>query len=102
MLDAGGNAPHVWQHAARGLAAVGLPARRSSSAPVQRMSRASGGYRRRLAPSPTGLLHVGRARPFWTAYERATDAGGVLVLRDEDLDTQRARADYAAAMLDDL
>jgi glutamyl/glutaminyl-tRNA synthetase len=66
------------------------------------MSSASDGYRGRLAPSPTGLLHLGHARTFWTAYERARDAGGSLVLRDEDLDTQRARADYAAAMLDDL
>jgi glutamyl-tRNA synthetase len=59
-------------------------------------------YRGRLAPSPTGLLHLGHARTFWTAYERARDADGVLILRDEDLDTQRARADYAAAMLEDL
>jgi glutamyl-tRNA synthetase len=55
-----------------------------------------------VAPSPTGLLHLGHARTFWTAYERARDAGGTLILRDEDLDTQRARADYAAAMLEDL
>jgi glutamyl/glutaminyl-tRNA synthetase len=60
-------------------------------------------YRGRLAPSPTGLLHLGHARTFWTAYERAKQgAGGALVLRDEDLDTQRARAEYAAAMLTDL
>ena len=59
-------------------------------------------YRGRLAPSPTGLLHLGHARTFWTAYERARDAGGALILRDEDLDTQRARAEYAAAMLEDL
>ena len=59
-------------------------------------------YRGRLGPSPTGLLHLGHARTFWKAYERARDAGGILVLRDEDLDTQRARAEYAAAMLEDL
>jgi glutamyl/glutaminyl-tRNA synthetase len=59
-------------------------------------------YRGRAAPSPTGLLHLGHARTFWTAYERARAAGGVLILRDEDLDTQRARAEYAAAMLEDL
>lgn len=59
-------------------------------------------YRGRLAPSPTGLMHLGHARTFWTAYERSRDAGGVLVLRDEDLDTQRARPEYAAAMLNDL
>lgn len=60
------------------------------------------GYRGRLAPSPTGLLHLGHARTFWMAYQRAQAAGGTLVLRDDDLDTQRARADYAAAMLEDL
>ncbi len=59
-------------------------------------------YRGRLAPSPTGLLHLGHARTFWKAYERALDAGGTLVLRDEDLDRQRARADHAAAILEDL
>ena len=59
-------------------------------------------YRGRLAPSPTGLLHLGHARTFWTAHERAQNAGGVLVLRNEDLDAQRARDDYARAMLDDL
>ncbi|HEV3151248.1 MAG TPA: glutamate--tRNA ligase family protein, partial [Acidobacteriaceae bacterium] len=42
------------------------------------MSSASDGYRGRLAPSPTGLLHLGHARTFWTAYERARDAGGIL------------------------
>jgi glutamyl/glutaminyl-tRNA synthetase len=68
----------------------------------QRVSGSLNGYRGRLAPSPTGLLHLGHARTFWTAYERARDAGGILVLRDDDLDTQRARADYAAAMLEDL
>lgn len=59
-------------------------------------------YRGRLAPSPTGLLHLGHARTFWTAQERARAASGTLILRDEDLDTQRARADYAGAMLEDL
>ncbi len=66
----------------------------------QRMTRSR--YRGRLAPSPTGLLHLGHARTFWTAYERARDVGGTLILRDEDLDTQRARAEYASAMLEDL
>jgi glutamyl-tRNA synthetase len=59
-------------------------------------------YRGRLAPSPTGLLHLGHARTFWTARERARAAGGVLVLRNEDLDPARVRADLAAAMLEDL
>jgi glutamyl-tRNA synthetase len=63
----------------------------------------SGGpYRGRLAPSPTGLLHLGHARTFWTAYERARRANGALVLRNEDLDPQRSRAHFAEAMLEDL
>ena len=60
------------------------------------------GYRGRLAPSPTGLLHLGHARTFWKADERARNAAGVLILRDEDLDAQRARNEYAIAMLEDL
>ena len=59
-------------------------------------------YRGRVAPSPTGYLHLGHARTFWTAHVRARAAGGVLVLRDEDLDPARARAEFAAAMLEDL
>src|SRR5690348_762862 len=59
-------------------------------------------YRGRIAPSPTGYLHLGHARTFWTAYERARAASGTLVLRNEDLDPQRSRAEYVEAMLDDL
>ena len=59
-------------------------------------------YRGRLAPSPTGRLHLGHARTFWTAQERARAAGGALVLRNEDLDAARSRADFAVAMLADL
>ncbi len=59
-------------------------------------------YRGRIAPSPTGYLHLGHARTFWTAYERALAAKGTLVFRNEDLDPQRSRPEYAAAMLEDL
>lgn len=59
-------------------------------------------YVGRLAPSPTGLLHLGHARTFWIAAQRARAAGGVLWLRDEDLDPQRSRADFAEAMRVDL
>jgi glutamyl/glutaminyl-tRNA synthetase len=59
-------------------------------------------YRGRIAPSPTGLLHVGHARTFWAAYTRAREAGGTLVLRNEDLDPQRSKAEFANAMLEDL
>jgi glutamyl-tRNA synthetase len=59
-------------------------------------------YRGRLAPSPTGWLHVGHARTFWVAFQRARAADGRLVLRDEDLDQQRSRPEFADAMLEDL
>jgi glutamyl/glutaminyl-tRNA synthetase len=60
------------------------------------------GYRGRLAPSPTGFLHLGHARTFWIAQERARAQAGILVLRSEDLDRARCRAEYGAAMIEDL
>jgi glutamyl-tRNA synthetase len=59
-------------------------------------------YRGRLAPSPTGYLHVGHARTFWTASQRAREAGGTLVMRMEDLDPERSKAAYAEAAIEDL
>ena len=59
-------------------------------------------YRGRLAPSPTGYLHLGHARTFWTAQERARAPGGTLLLRNEDLDRARCRPEFAAAMIEDL
>ena len=59
-------------------------------------------YRGRLAPSPTGLLHLGHARTFWFAAERARAAAGTLVLRNDDLDAVRFRLDFVDAMLEDL
>jgi glutamyl/glutaminyl-tRNA synthetase len=59
-------------------------------------------YRGRLAPSPTGLLHIGHARTFWIAAQRAIERRGTLILRNEDLDPQRSRADFARAMIEDL
>jgi glutamyl/glutaminyl-tRNA synthetase len=47
-------------------------------------------------------LHLGHARTFWIAQERARQSGGQLVLRNEDLDRDRCRPEYARAMLEDL
>ncbi len=55
-------------------------------------------YRGRLAPSPTGYLHLGHARTFWIAQERARANRGVLVLRNEDLDRARCKPEFVAAM----
>ena len=59
-------------------------------------------YRGRLAPSPTGLLHIGHARTFWIAFQRAVERVGTLVLRNEDLDPQRSRPELAQAIIEDL
>ena len=59
-------------------------------------------YRGRLAPSPTGLLHIGHACTFWTAHQRALERDGTLVFRNEDLDPQRSKARFAEAMIEDL
>ena len=61
-------------------------------------------YRGRLAPTPTGRLHLGHARTFWLAHARARAAGpdAKLILRMEDLDAARCRPEFAAAALEDL
>jgi glutamyl/glutaminyl-tRNA synthetase len=59
-------------------------------------------YRGRLAPSPTGYLHLGHARTFWIAHQRARAAGGKLVFRNEDLDRQRSKAEFVSAMYEDV
>ena len=59
-------------------------------------------YRGRIAPSPTGYLHVGHAITFWHAQRRVREANGEMVLRIEDLDPQRCREEFTAAALEDL
>lgn len=56
----------------------------------------------RLAPTPSGHLHLGNALAFGAAWLSARNAGGRLLLRVEDLDRGRARADVAAAQREDL
>lgn len=56
----------------------------------------------RFAPSPTGLLHLGNAWAFLLAWLSARSKGGQIILRMEDLDPQRSRPAFAAAILDDL
>ena len=59
-------------------------------------------YHGRLAPSPTGYLHLGHARTFWAAQERARLYGGELILRNDDLDSTRFKMEFVDAMLEDL
>ena len=59
-------------------------------------------YRGRIAPSPTGYLHLGHARTFWRAQERSRSNGGALVLRNEDIDRARCKPEFVSAMIEDL
>jgi glutamyl/glutaminyl-tRNA synthetase len=59
-------------------------------------------YIGRLAPSPTGLLHLGHASTFRAAQLRAEAASGKLLLRNEDLDPQRSKAEFVEVMVEDL
>ncbi|MGI9453104.1 MAG: glutamate--tRNA ligase family protein [Pirellulales bacterium] len=55
--------------------------------------------RGRLAPTPTGFLHVGHAYTFGIAAKRAA---GELVFRVDDLDCTRCTDEYIAASIEDL
>ncbi|MGD0445907.1 MAG: tRNA glutamyl-Q(34) synthetase GluQRS [Edaphobacter sp.] len=59
-------------------------------------------YIGRLAPSLTGLLHLGHAATFWQAFTRAREHNGTLLFRNEDLDPTRSKPEYAEAMIEDL
>jgi glutamyl-tRNA synthetase len=59
-------------------------------------------YRGRIAPTPTGYLHLGHFATFRTAWSRARAAGGTLVFRNEDIDPQRCRPHFADAAIEDL
>jgi len=74
----------------------------SPPSPREALAGPASPYRGRLAPSPTGYLHIGHALTFWSAFERARSAAGTLALRMEDLDPDRSRAVYADAALEDL
>lgn len=56
----------------------------------------------RLAPSPTGVLHLGNARTFLWTWLDVRARGGTLLLRIEDIDGPRVRPDAIRATLEDL
>jgi glutamyl/glutaminyl-tRNA synthetase len=68
-----------------------------SSPPKSRIS-----YRGRIAPTPTGYLHLGHAATFWRAHERSVHAGGTTILRIDDLDPNRCNPDFSDAAMEDL
>jgi len=58
--------------------------------------------RGRLAPSPTGALHLGNARSFLIAWLSIRSRGGKVILRMEDLDHPKVKPGAAAQALADL
>lgn len=56
----------------------------------------------RLAPSPTGALHLGNARTFLVNWALARREGWHLLMRIEDLDGPRVKPEAAAALLHTL
>ncbi|MEN0111568.1 MAG: glutamate--tRNA ligase family protein [Planctomycetota bacterium] len=56
----------------------------------------------RLAPSPTGALHLGNARTFLVNWAMARQRGWRVLLRIEDLDGPRVKAGAAEAAIDTL
>ena len=59
-------------------------------------------YVGRLAPSPTGALHLGNVRTFMIAWLRARSQGGKVIFRMEDLDHPKDKPGAAAQAVEDL
>ncbi|MEG8039441.1 tRNA glutamyl-Q(34) synthetase GluQRS [Sphingomonas sp. LR60] len=56
----------------------------------------------RFAPSPTGRLHMGHAFSAIRAHDFARERGGRFLLRIEDIDGTRSRAEHVAMIVADL
>ena len=56
----------------------------------------------RFAPTPSGRMHLGNVFAALMAWASVRSRNGEMVLRMEDLDTQRTSADFAAVLRDDL
>lgn len=56
----------------------------------------------RFAPSPTGRLHLGHAYSALFAAKQAEEAGGTFILRIEDIDRGRCRAEFEDGIFEDL
>ncbi len=56
----------------------------------------------RFAPSPTGLLHLGHAHSALFGWKAARERDGVFLLRIEDIDPGRCRAEFERSLMEDL
>ena len=60
------------------------------------------GLRTRIAPTPSGFLHAGNALNFLITHQLARGANGAILLRIDDLDTERVRAAYIEDIFESL
>jgi glutamyl-tRNA synthetase len=56
----------------------------------------------RIAPSPTGMFHLGTARTAYFNYLAAKATGGKFILRIDDTDTERNRQEYVQIVINSL
>ncbi len=66
------------------------------------MAEVLGKYVGRLAPSPTGALHLGNVRTFMIAWLRARSQNGTVILRMEDLDHPKDKPGADVQAIEDL
>ena len=59
-------------------------------------------HRARLAPTPSGYLHLGHAATFLQVQKNIRAKNGTLILRIEDIDKQRCQLKYLEACVEDL
>lgn len=85
----------------RGSHGEGRESPRTPHAPPPLMPRTSPRVGR-LAPSPTGALHLGNARTFMAAWLQMRAVGGTVRLRIEDLDHPRHKPGADMALMEDL
>src|SRR3990167_8013931 len=66
------------------------------------MSDQKGKVRTRIAPSPTGFLHLGTARTALFSYLYARRHGGEFLLRIEDTDKERSKPEFEGDIIESL
>lgn len=76
--------------------------RKSNFKPMQELWVTGGSTRFRFAPSPNGYLHLGHAYSALYTKALAQSCDGTFLLRIEDIDLQRSKAEFMEAIFDDL
>src|SRR5437588_8330481 len=88
-------------HVLRGPAQA-APLAAASPDPSASMSTSKGPVVTRIAPSPTGMMHIGTARVALFNWLYARHTGGKFLLRIEDTDRERSTADAVQVIFDGM